>query len=89
MRVFVKCCVDYVGLFVMKIIRRVFVKRYLCFFICFVIRVVYLEMVFLLSIVDFLKVFSWMVVIRGKLEEVISDNGMNFVGVERELRELI
>ena len=30
-----------------------------------------------------------MVTTRGKPEEVISDNGTNFVGAERQLRELI
>lgn len=89
MRVFAKICVDYVGFFIIKIIRRVLVKRYLCLFICFVIRAVYLEMVYLLSIIDFLNAFSRMVVIRGRSEEVISDNGSNFVGVDREFREFI
>ena len=46
-------------------------------------------MAFSLSTADFLKSFSRMVATRGKPEEVISDNGTNFVGAERELRELI
>ena len=46
-------------------------------------------MAFSLSTADFLKAISRMVATRGKPEEVISDNGTNFVGAERELRELI
>ena len=89
MRTFAKCCVDYAGPFVTKITRRVSAKRYLCLFTCPATRAVHLEMAFSLSTADFLKAFSRMVATRGKPEEVISDNGTNFVGVERELRELI
>ena len=88
MRAFAKCCVDYAGPFVTKITRRVSAKRYLCLFTCPATRAVHLEMAFSLSTADFLKEFSRMVA-RGKPEEVISDNGTNFVGAERELRELI
>ena len=38
---------------------------------------------------DFLNAFSRMVATRGRPEEVTSDNGTNFVGAERELRELV
>ena len=89
MRAFAKCCVDYAGPFVTKITRRVSAKRYLCLFTYPATRAVHLEMAFSLSTADFLKAFSRMVATRGKPEEVISDNGTNFVGAERELRELI
>ena len=89
MRAFAKCCVDYAGPFVTKITRKVSAKRYLCVFTCPATRAVHLEMAFSLSTADFLKAFSRMVATRGKPEEVISDNGTNFVGAERELRELI
>ena len=89
MRAFAKCCVDYAGPFVTKITRRVSAKRYLCLFTCSATRAVHLEMAFSLSTADFLKAFSRMVATRGKPEKVISDNGTNFVGAERELRELI
>ena len=46
-------------------------------------------MAFSLSTADFLEAFSRMVTTRGKPEEFISDNRTNFVGAERELRELI
>lgn len=89
MRAFAKCCVDYAGPFTTKITRRVSAKRYLCLFTCSATRAVHLEMSYLLSTTDFLNAFSRMVATRGKPEEVTSDNGTNFVGAERELRELV
>ena len=89
MRAFAKCCVDYAGPFVTKITTRLSTKRYLCRFTCPATRAVYLEIAFSLSTAHFLKAFSRMVATRGKPEEVISDNGTNFVGFQRELRELI
>ena len=38
---------------------------------------------------SFLNAFYRMVNRRGLPEEMISDNGSNFVGAERELRELV
>ena len=52
-------------------------------------RAVHLEMAFSLSSADFLNAFSRMVATRGRPEEVTSNNGTNFVGAERELRELV
>lgn len=48
-----------------------------------------MEMAFSLSTTDFLNEFSRMVAKRGRPEEVTSDNGSNFVGADRELKELI
>ena len=49
----------------------------------------HLEVACSMSTTDFLNAFSRMVATRGRLEEVPSDNGTNFVGAERELRELV
>ena len=89
MRAFAKCCVDYAGPFTTKITRRVSAKRYVCLFTCSATRAVHLEMSYSLSTTDFLNAFSRMVATRGKPEEVTSDNETNFVGAERELRELV
>ena len=89
MRAFAKCCVDYAGPFTTKITRRVSAKRYLCLFTCSATRAVHLEMACSLSTTDFLNAFSRMVATRGRPEEVTSDNGSNFVGADRELRELV
>ncbi|XP_068738521.1 uncharacterized protein [Montipora capricornis] len=89
MRAFAKCCVDYAGPFTTKITRRVSAKRYLCLFTCSATREVHLEMACSLSTTDFLNASSRMVATSGRLEEVTSDNETNFVGADRELRELV
>ena len=89
MRAFAKCCVDYAGPFTTKITRRVSAKRYLSLFTCSATRVVHLEMACSLSTKYFLNAFSRIVATRGRPEEVTSDNGTNFVGADRELRELV
>lgn len=51
-------------------------------------RAVHLEMAFSLSTTDFLNAFSRMVTVRGRPEEVTSDNGSNLVGADRNLENL-
>lgn len=46
-------------------------------------------MFYLLDIDSFINVFIRMILRRGISIYVISDNGINFIGVERELRELV
>lgn len=85
---FSKVGVDFFGFFKVKYFRKE-EKRYGCFFICLVIRVVYLEVVFDLLIDFFIMCFRRFMVRRGKLIVIYFDNGINFVGVDRELRECI
>ena len=64
-------------------------KRYLCLFTCLLSRAVHLQMAYGLDADSFLNAFFRMTNGRGPPEEMISDNGSNFVGAERELRELV
>ena len=64
-------------------------KRYLCLFTCLTTRAVHLEMAYALDTDSFLNAFYRMTSRRGLPEEVISDNGSNFVSAERELKELV
>ena len=64
-------------------------KRYLCLFTCLLSRAVHLEVAFGLDTDSFLNSFYRMVNRRGLPLEVISDNGGNFVGADKELRELV
>ena len=64
-------------------------ERYLCLFTCLLSRAVHLEMAYGLDSDFFLNAFFRMTNQRGLPEEMISDNGSNFVGAERELRELV
>ncbi len=82
--------VDYAGPFKTKQGRgKVRAKRYLCLFTCLTTRAVHLEMSYSLDTDAFINAFSRMTSRRGTPRYVISDNGTNFVGAERELRELV
>lgn len=63
-------------------------KRYLCLFTCLSTRAVHLEIAYGLDTDTFLNAFYRFVSRRGEPEEVFSDNGTNFVGASRELKEL-
>ncbi|XP_028404107.1 uncharacterized protein LOC114526786 [Dendronephthya gigantea] len=64
-------------------------KRYLCLFTCLATRAVPLEMAYHLDTDSFVNAFPRMTSRRGTLSYVITDNGTNFVGAEREIRELV
>ena len=90
MRVFEKVGVDYAGPCKMKQGRgTVRAKRYLSLFTCLTTRVVHLEMSYSLDTGSFINAFYRMTSRRRTPRYVISDNGTNFVGAERELRELV
>ena len=90
LRAFEKVGVDYGGPFLTKQGRgRTRAKRYLCLFTCLTTRAVHLEMAYSLDTDSFINTFTRMTSRRGTPTYVISDNGTNFVGAERELRELV
>ena len=62
-------------------------KRYLCLFTSVTSRVVHLEIAFALDSDSFLQCFSQFCSRRITPEHVFSDNGSNFVGAKRELRD--
>ena len=64
-------------------------KRYLCLFTCLASRAVHLEMAYGLDVDCFLNALNRMINRRGVPEEIISDNGTNFVAANKELCELI
>lgn len=90
LRAFERVGVDYGGLYLTKQGRgKTRAKRYLCLFTCLATRAVHLEMAYSLDTDSFINAFTRMTSRRGMLTYVISDNGTNFVGAERELRELV
>ena len=90
LRAFEKVGVDYGGPFLTKQGRgKTRAKRYLCLFTCLTTRAVHLEMSYSLDTDSFINAFTRMTSRRGTPIYVISDNGTNFVGAERELRELV
>ena len=89
-RAFEKVGVDYAGPYLTRQERgRTKAKRYLCLFTCLVTRAVHLEMSYSLDTDSFINAFTRMTSRRGTPTYVISDNGSNFVGADRELRELV
>ena len=89
-RAFEKVGVDYAGPYLTRQGRgRTKAKRYLCLFTCLVTRAVHLEMSYSLDTDSFINAFTRMTSRRGTPTYVISDNGSNFVGADRELRELV
>ena len=85
---FASCGVDYAGPFVTKSGRRC-AKRYICLFTCLATRAVHLECAHALDVDSFMLALSRFINRRRTLEEILSDNGSNFVGAERVLRVLL
>ena len=63
------------------------VKRYGCIFTCLTVRAVHIEILHSMDTDSFLNALQRFVARRGIPELIRSDNGTNFVGAERELRE--
>ncbi|XP_071794595.1 uncharacterized protein [Asterias amurensis] len=78
--------VDCFGPFMVKQGRSL-VKRYGCIFTCLVVRAVHIEVLHSLDADSFINGLQRFMCRRGQPEEMRSDNGSNFVGAERELRE--
>ena len=89
LRAFSRIAVDFAGpFFTIQGRGKTRQKRYLCLFTCLLSRAVHLELAFGLDTDAFLNAFYRMVNRRGLPQEVVSDNGGNFVGAEKELQEL-
>ena len=63
------------------------VKRYGCLFTCLAIRAVHVEVAHSLDTDSFINALRRFISRRGHPKTIYSDNGSNFVGGERELRE--
>jgi len=90
LKAFARISVDYAGPFTTKQGRgQRRAKRYMCVFTCLTCRAVHLEMATSLSTDAFLNAFERFCSRRGVPTDVISDNGTNFVGAQRELKALV
>lgn len=63
-------------------------KGWICIFTCAVYRAVHLELASSLSVEEFIQCFRRFVTRRGRPRRVYSDNGTNFTGTARALRNL-
>ena len=80
--------VDYFGTFYVKRGRSE-VKRYGCLFTCLTARAVHIEVAHSLDTSSFVNALQRFISRRGKPKVMYSDNGTNFVGAEREMKEAI
>ena len=88
---FSTCGVDFAGPFNIKEGKtrgRKIVKAYVCLFVCFATKAVHLELAENLSTEAFLNFLRRFVSRRGRCHNIHSDNGTNFVGAARQLKEL-
>ena len=80
---------DYFGPYNVKISRNKTAKHYGVLFTCLNTRAVHLEMAVELSTIEFLQVLRRFLAIRGRPAVILSDNGSQFVGAEKELRQMV
>ena len=89
-RPFANCAVDFAGPYLTVQGRgKTRTKRYLCLFLCLQTHCCHLEMATSLDTGAFLNAFVRMTARRGWPVTMLSDNGTNFVGAEKEIRELV
>lgn len=74
---------------IMVIVNRHKEKRYGALFTCLTIRAVHVEIVHSLNTSSCILAIRNFIARRGTPREIFSDNGTNFVGAERELREAV
>ena len=79
---------DYAGPIFSKVGRSL-AKRYLCVFTCMATRAIHLEIAHSLDTQSCLQALQRFIGRRGSPRDVYSDNGSNFVGATRELKEAI
>ena len=78
--------IDYFGSFLVKQGRSQ-VKRYGCIFTCLSMPAVHKEVAHSLATDSFLQALRRFIFRRGKPQQIYSDNGTNFVGAEKVLRD--
>ncbi|XP_033646408.1 uncharacterized protein LOC117305638 [Asterias rubens] len=80
---------DYFGPFGVKVGRNKATKHYGVIFTCLNTRAVHLEVAVDCSTMEFLQVLRRFLAVRGHPKLIQSDNGTQFVGAERQLREMV
>lgn len=90
-KVFETCGIDYCGpVYLKPRVGRtpITLKAYVCVFICLATRAIHLELVSDLTTNAFLAALRRIVARRGRIREIVSDHGSNFVGAYNEIERL-
>ncbi|XP_055306641.1 uncharacterized protein LOC129570941 [Sitodiplosis mosellana] len=90
-KVFLKCAVDFAGpikVKTSKLRNAKAVKGYIAIFVCFVTKAIHIELVGELTAESFVAALRRFVARRGRVSDISSDNGPNFVKSEKFLKEL-
>ena len=85
---FTYCAVDYFGPWYVKEGRKE-LKRYGVLFTCLVTRAIRLEVANSLEIDSYINALRRFICRRGPVRQMRSDNGSNFIGARRELKEAL
>eukprot|EP00057_Strongylocentrotus_purpuratus_P016422 XP_011670896.1 PREDICTED: uncharacterized protein LOC105441474 [Strongylocentrotus purpuratus] len=80
---------DYFGPYSVKVGRNKVAKHYGVIFTCLNTRAVHLDLAVDVSTMEFLQVLRRFFAFRGQPKVILSDNGTQFVGAVRELREMV
>ncbi|XP_018362699.1 PREDICTED: uncharacterized protein LOC108760890, partial [Trachymyrmex cornetzi] len=64
-------------------------KAYVAIFVCMVVKAVHIELVEDLTTDSFIAALKRFMARRGKVRNIYSDNGKNFVGADRALQEIL
>ncbi|XP_071481170.1 uncharacterized protein [Diadema antillarum] len=80
---------DYFGPFQVRVGRNKTAKNYGVLFTCLNSRAVHLELATDCSTMEFLQVLRRFFAIRGQPGKILSDNGTQFIGAQRELRDMV
>jgi hypothetical protein len=89
---FVNAGIDYVGPFEIKsgnTRSKTTTKCYVALFICMATKAKHLELVSNLTSEAFIAALECFIARRGLIDHLYSDNGSNFVGANRELKEFL
>jgi len=85
------CGVDFAGPVTLRVgaVRKpVYMKSYLCLFVCMATRAVHIEVVQSLETTDFMAALHRFANRRGMPSEMFSDNGSNFLGTAKEIENI-
>lgn len=90
-RPFINVGVDYCGPFTIRTSTRrrpATTKAYVAIFVCMAVKAVHIELVSGLDSNSFINALKRFISRRGMISNIYSDNGSNFVGANKELKEL-